>query len=86
MVFFTDIGVCKRANMHIQQLKTGYLDNFSYIIGCETTHAALVIDPAGDVSQIADSAKTAGFTIQNIVNTHGHGDHTAGNAPLKAFE
>jgi hydroxyacylglutathione hydrolase len=68
--------------MIVTQLETGYLDNFSYIVGCETTRKALVIDPGPEVDHIL--ARAEGLTIDTIVNTHGHGDHTAGNAALKA--
>ena len=38
--------------MIIKQLEIGYMDNFSYIVGCETTRKALVIDPGADVDRI----------------------------------
>ena len=68
----------------IRQLATGYLDNFSYIVGCETTRKGLVIDPGPDPDIIVAAVEEEGLTIAMIVNTHGHGDHTAGNAALKA--
>src|SRR5512137_711922 len=45
----------------------------------------MVIDPGTDGGQIADEAKKERLSIVTIVNTHGHGDHTAGNAKLKAL-
>jgi len=69
--------------MIIKQIAIGYMDNFSYIIGCENTRQALVIDPGSDVDQIVSIAQKEGLEIVTIVNTHGHGDHTAGNAALK---
>jgi len=68
--------------MFIRQIKTGFLDVFTYIIGCEESKTAAVIDPGGDAELIADEAKAAGFTIRYIINTHGHPDHTAGNQAL----
>jgi glyoxylase-like metal-dependent hydrolase (beta-lactamase superfamily II) len=70
--------------MIIQQLKIGFMDNFTYIVGCEQTREAMVIDPGSDVDRILAEAENRGLTITLIVNTHGHGDHTAGNAALKA--
>jgi glyoxylase-like metal-dependent hydrolase (beta-lactamase superfamily II) len=70
--------------MIIQQLKIGFMDNFTYIVGCEQTRKAMVIDPGSDVDRILAEAENRGLTITLIVNTHGHGDHTAGNAALKA--
>ncbi len=70
--------------MIIRQLEVGSMDNFSYLIGCEATRKALVIDPGGDVAAILSAAADEDLAIEAIVNTHGHGDHTAGNAALKS--
>ena len=70
--------------MIIKQITIGYMDNFCYIIGCENTRRALVIDPGPDVERIVAEAEKENLEIVTIVNTHGHGDHTAGNAVLKA--
>ena len=70
--------------MIIKQIEIGYMDNFSYIVGCEATRQAMVIDPGADVDRILSKADNENLKIVNIVNTHGHGDHTAGNAALKA--
>ncbi len=69
--------------MIIKQLEVGYMDNFCYIVGCEDTRQAMVIDPGADVERILSTADKADLNIVNIINTHGHGDHTAGNAKLK---
>jgi hydroxyacylglutathione hydrolase len=71
--------------MIVRQLEVGFMDNFSYLVGCETSRQAMVIDPAGDAQAIVALAGSLGLTIVLIVNTHGHGDHTAGNAGLKAL-
>jgi hydroxyacylglutathione hydrolase len=71
--------------MIIKQLEVGYMDNFCYIVGCDDTHQAMVIDPGSDVERILSAADKAGLNLVNIVNTHGHGDHTAGNARLKVL-
>ena len=71
--------------MIIRQLAVGHMDNFSYLVGCPQTRRALVIDPGPDAAQIAEAAQADGLKIEIIVNTHGHGDHTAGNTPLKAL-
>jgi hydroxyacylglutathione hydrolase len=71
--------------MIVRQLEVGFMDNFSYLVGCETSRQAMVIDPAGDAQEIVALAGSLGLTIVLIVNTHGHGDHTAGNAGLKAL-
>jgi hydroxyacylglutathione hydrolase len=70
--------------MIIKQLDIGYMDNFCYIVGCEKTRKALVIDPGHDVDRIVSAAEKQGLEIEAIVNTHAHGDHIAGNAELKS--
>ena len=69
--------------MIIRQLKSPVGDNFTYVIGCETTGEALVIDPFMPVDDILKAARSMSCRISIIVNTHGHRDHTAGNAELK---
>ena len=71
--------------MIIKQIAIGYMDNFSYIVGCQNTRQALVIDPGADAEHIASVAAEEDLKIVTIVNTHGHGDHTAGNAKLKSL-
>jgi len=71
--------------MIIRQLEVGHMDNFCYLVGCEKTRKAMMIDPGADVERIMAAAEKEGLVIETIVNTHGHGDHTAGSARLKAL-
>ena len=71
--------------MIIKQLEVGYMDDFCYIVGCEVTRKAMVIDPGADVDHILSEAKKEDLEIVTIVNPHAHGDHTAGNAKLKSL-
>jgi len=75
----------RRKPVIIKQLEVGYMDNFCYIVGCEDTRQAMVIDPGADVERILSTGEKEGLEIIKIVNTHGHGDHTAGNARLKSL-
>jgi len=71
--------------MIIKQIAIGDMDNFSYIVGCANTRMALVIDPGSKVERLVAAAEKENLEIVTIVNTHGHGDHTAGNAKLKSL-
>ncbi|MBN1781593.1 MBL fold metallo-hydrolase [bacterium] len=55
----------------------------SDLLGSEHTKNALVIDPSWNTEAILNASSKRDWCIQLIVNTHGHGDHTAGNAELK---
>src|SRR6185437_13329415 len=59
------------------------LRNFHYLIACPETGEALAVDPL-EWRLCLEAARVRGWRITQIVNTHEHGDHTGGNAPLKA--
>lgn len=59
------------------------LRNFHYLVACEETGEALAVDPL-DWQLMLDAARERGLAITQIVNTHHHPDHCAGNGKLKA--
>jgi hydroxyacylglutathione hydrolase len=69
--------------MIVKQIPVGSMEVFSYLIGCEKTREALVIDPGGEAERIAAMAKEETLNIKYIFNTHHHWDHTYDNAALK---
>jgi hydroxyacylglutathione hydrolase len=69
--------------MKIMQMMVGQMAVYAYLVGCQKTGEALVIDPAGQEDRIVEEAGQQGWKIVGIVNTHGHPDHTCGNARLK---
>lgn len=58
-------------------------DNYVYLIGDEGTKTCAAVDPAVAEPVLAE-AQRRGWRITHILNTHWHGDHTGGNADLKA--
>jgi hydroxyacylglutathione hydrolase len=65
--------------MIVKQIWTGNAyRNFNYLIACPETGEALAIDPL-DHKKCLDQARSEGWEITQIVNTHEHGDHTGGN-------
>jgi hydroxyacylglutathione hydrolase len=70
--------------MIIKQFEVSNFNVFCYLVGCEETKEALVIDPAAEAQMILDAAKEEGLTkIKYIVLTHGHIDHTMGAGEMK---
>jgi glyoxylase-like metal-dependent hydrolase (beta-lactamase superfamily II) len=69
--------------MFVKQMEVGNFSVFAYVVGCERTKEALVIDPAAETSRILLEAGSRGYTIRYIVNTHSHLDHTMGNRSMK---
>ena len=64
--------------MQIQQ----HGDNFSYLVADEKTKEAAVIDSSYNADAIIKIIKDKNFILKYLINTHGHSDHTAGNAEL----
>ena len=69
--------------MDIVQMKVGFMDVFCYLVSCERTREALVIDPGGDEDKIVEKINQNKLDLKYIVNTHGHPDHLCGNARMK---
>ncbi len=69
--------------MILEEFTVGPLQVCAYIIGCEDTGNAIIIDPAGSEEMLANRINGLGLKLQAIVNTHGHPDHTCGNKRMK---
>lgn len=54
-----------------------------YIVGCEETKEAAVIDPGGNAKGILKALEDGGMKAIYIINTHGHIDHIAANRTIK---
>lgn len=68
--------------MKIKSIHLPQMDNFCYMIGDEATLTCAVIDPAFEPRRIMDEIKAIGYEITHVINTHGHSDHTSGNAAI----
>jgi glyoxylase-like metal-dependent hydrolase (beta-lactamase superfamily II) len=69
--------------MKTQQLTVGMMGVCCYIVSCEKTGKAAVIDPGGDEQKILDACKRNNLDVLYIIATHGHPDHVCGNGPVQ---
>ena len=66
----------------VQQIRVGKLAVFSYLVGDVQSKTCALIDPAFETDRILHQANAAGYRVNHVINTHGHSDHTAGNAEI----
>lgn len=69
--------------MIIKKLEVGPIMANCFILGCEATKEAVVIDPGDDADQILMALSESGLTAKYLINTHGHFDHVGANKRMK---
>ncbi len=63
-------------------LPVGLIQTNCYVVGCEETRQAAVVDPGGNPEQILAQIKAHDLTLKVVLNTHAHFDHTDANGAL----
>ncbi|MBI3476003.1 MAG: MBL fold metallo-hydrolase [Acidobacteria bacterium] len=66
-------------------LPVGPLQCNCSVIGDETTHEAMVIDPGDDIEDIVALIRKHNLKVKQIVITHAHIDHVGGAMKLRAL-
>ncbi len=69
--------------MKVDQQMVGMMGVCCYILSCEKTSSAAIVDPGGDEQRILDLVSRAGLDVKYIIATHGHPDHVCGNRKIK---
>ncbi|MDK2918429.1 MAG: hydroxyacylglutathione hydrolase [Candidatus Petromonas sp.] len=69
--------------MYIERIPVGIYAANCYLIACEKTNKAAVIDPGADVDKILGKVHENDFTLEYIILTHGHGDHIGAVEEIK---
>lgn len=69
--------------MRLDAYRVPPLDNAVYVVA-DARGEAIVIDPSFGERQVLEAVRAHGLRIVEILNTHGHPDHTYGDAAVKA--
>jgi hydroxyacylglutathione hydrolase len=71
----------------VKMFEVGMLSTNCYVVNCRDTLQAAFIDPGfgnqSEVDEVIAFVRGNGLELKLIVNTHGHPDHSCGNAALK---
>lgn len=67
----------------LKKLELGLYQANCYIIGCEKTKEAIVMDPGDVILRITRALTSASLKVKAIVLTHGHFDHTGAAQELR---
>ena len=70
--------------MRLRAFPAPPFDENAYLLSCDDTHEAVVIDPGDGTSALIRDAKTAGVSVKAILLTHAHIDHITGVGLAKA--
>lgn len=64
--------------MLFRQYRDPKLAQYAYLVGCQKTNEALIIDPLRDIDQYVEAAEAEGLTITAVAETHIHADFLSG--------
>ena len=70
--------------MLVRRFYDDRLAQAAYLIGCQRTGDALVIDPPRDIAPILEAARAEGMRIAKVTETHIHADFVSGARELAA--
>lgn len=73
--------------MQLETLIVGSVLTNCYVLWCDKTREAVVVDPGferqDETDKVLDLLKKNDLIVKFIINTHGHPDHTCGNGIIK---
>lgn len=69
--------------MKVEQQMVGMMGVCCYILSCEQTSKAAIVDPGGDEQRLLELVQASNLEVEYIIATHGHPDHVCGNRRLK---
>ena len=66
----------------IKGIEVGSFAANCYLVSCQETKEAVLIDPGAEAKKILQIVKEAGVTVKYVLNTHGHIDHMGADAEV----
>jgi hydroxyacylglutathione hydrolase len=69
--------------MIVESQAVGPFFKNGFVVGCEDTREAVLIDPGDEVASLLAFAERSGLSIRHILLTHAHVDHVTGVAAAK---
>lgn len=70
--------------MYFERVYDRRLAQAAYVVGCQATGEAMVIDPARDIRPYLEIARREELAIRQVVETHVHADFLSGSRELAA--
>lgn len=70
--------------MIVESRAVGPFFKNGFVVGCQRTHEAVVIDPGDEVAELLALVSDAKMTVKYILLTHAHIDHVTGVSAAKA--
>jgi len=68
--------------MRVDMLTVGMFQSNAYVVSCEKTKEAILIDAGDEGERIIDHINSEGLQLQMIIATHGHIDHVGALAEI----
>ncbi len=72
--------------MFLRQISDPHLAQYAYVIGCQRTGEAIVIDPERDIDRYREVAAQEGLRITAVAETHIHADFVSGAREFAAWD
>lgn len=70
--------------MILQRIYDDELAQAAYLLGCESTREAIVVDPSLDLDRYLEAARAENLRLTHVTETHIHADFVSGSRALAA--
>ncbi len=71
-------------NVLVRAMRVGIIETNCYVVACQETREAAIVDPGGDADRIVRVIEDERLRVRYVLNTHAHFDHIAANAEIVA--